>query len=713
MPLQPDGDVVEENSRKTEEEQVDRNCKPWRERRTMEKSLWIMIGVLMVMFVIVLTFLIRSGGIVNTKVVKEKKICSTPTCIEEAFRLLKYGNYTSNSCNSFSEFACGFKQRSNSEDDFTYSDHHLLLVKKLLENHIDDDDVEATKAKKFYHSCINNEWSQSTNKTVRKLLKKAGLTNSASDVDTYRREKTLALFNVYRDKNPFFRFHRNHHIIYLYPGRPVLKTNVLLVDTNTHLLMRMKYENLINSILIELGVHPRDADKDAEELVHFEREFAEMSTRRCPNKPRQVNLERLEELFNEIKWSAIIKHIYHIYGLDEEFSENMKVMVICEKYLISLFHLLDKYGHRVVDNFLTWSFAVNYLPFLDPTFRYRFRQIEDAIDNPWSGNVYENNEKMCLFTTLYYFNAPISLLYEENELSEEEEAEIKEIFEDVQKAYEEIISEQEWLDENSKTQCKTMMREMDLKIGFTKQSDDPNIVSTMYYSVNVTDDIVENILAIDKAIFAEKIVGISWSLIENQPMDVDASYTPNILTLSFGTTLPPVYKMGNPRFLNYGTLGFIMAHKMSHAFLTSGNVRKILNKESFRQKENCFDHQYSQCSGKEGETISGSIILQDYLADQFGLTVAFKAYENYVEDHEEEEIPLPALNLTIEQLFFLNHAQMICEIGSERFILGEDEEIADLCRIDNVLENMPDFAETFECAEGTAMNPTEKCEIWE
>jgi len=103
------------------------------------------------------------------------------------------------------------------------------------------------------------------------------------------------------------------------------------------------------------------------------------------------------------------------------------------------------------------------------------------------------------------------------------------------------------------------------------------------------------------------------------------------------------------------------------------------------------------------------------IADNGGMKQAFDAYKNWLNLHGDSEEKLPNLHLTNLQLFFLNFAQVWCGTmrpEATRNKLKTAVHSPGRFRVIGTLANSPEFAEVFNCPEGSPMNPSEKCQVW-
>lgn len=102
------------------------------------------------------------------------------------------------------------------------------------------------------------------------------------------------------------------------------------------------------------------------------------------------------------------------------------------------------------------------------------------------------------------------------------------------------------------------------------------------------------------------------------------------------------------------------------------------------------------------------------MADNGGLKAAYHAYLTIAHNKPEPE-PLPGLNLTHRQLFFIAFAQVWCSAvtnESANLQIEKDAHSPARVRVIGSLSNLREFSEEFKCKVGSKMNPKEKCEVW-
>ncbi|PVD36841.1 hypothetical protein C0Q70_03831 [Pomacea canaliculata] len=217
-----------------------------------------------------------------------------------------------------------------------------------------------------------------------------------------------------------------------------------------------------------------------------------------------------------------------------------------------------------------------------------------------------------------------------------------------------------------------------------------------------------------------------WTL---APSTVNAFYSPprNQIMFPAGILQPPFYSKTYPKSLNYGGIGVVIGHEITHGFDDRGrqydkfgNLQQWWDDEAigkFKTRAQCIINQYGNFTVPEaGMKINGVNTQGENIADNGGLKQSFRAYRNWVKEQGKEEPLLPGLNFTHDQLFFINFAQIWCtnmrrENAINRVLTGVHS--PGEFRVIGTLQNSEEFAKAFHCAKGTTtMNPQSKCVVW-
>ncbi|KAF9162058.1 hypothetical protein DFQ26_003910 [Actinomortierella ambigua] len=197
-------------------------------------------------------------------------------------------------------------------------------------------------------------------------------------------------------------------------------------------------------------------------------------------------------------------------------------------------------------------------------------------------------------------------------------------------------------------------------------------------------------------------------------------------------------KAGKPtnrrEYLNFGGLGLIVGHEITHGFDNGGRLFGPDGKKEnwwtnatvtrFQEKAKCYVNQYNNFTvvGPERKTlhVNGTTTLDENISDNGGLKMAFKAWSTrFASDRKGLRYNnqlLPGLEkYSREQLFFIGYGQVRCEEDTPEYLADQvenDEHSPVRARANGLMQNSPDFSRAFKCKRNAKMNPAKKCEIW-
>ncbi|EYC39773.1 hypothetical protein Y032_0641g1028, partial [Ancylostoma ceylanicum] len=219
------------------------------------------------------------------------------------------------------------------------------------------------------------------------------------------------------------------------------------------------------------------------------------------------------------------------------------------------------------------------------------------------------------------------------------------------------------------------------------------------------------------------------------PGMTNAWYQPqlNSITLPVAILHQPFYDPTLPTAVNYGALGVIVGHELTHGFDDQGvqwdgtgvlsNWMDNSSTIGFRDMADCVVKQYGNfCpldKGKYGPAacLDGDMTQGENIADNGGIRSAFRAYRNYINLHgPDPQLPDDLLqDFTSDQLFFLSFAQTWCEVGrGEAAMLSQllrDVHSPSKYRVWGTMQNFPAFKDAFHCP-STSYAPDKHCNVW-
>lgn len=210
------------------------------------------------------------------------------------------------------------------------------------------------------------------------------------------------------------------------------------------------------------------------------------------------------------------------------------------------------------------------------------------------------------------------------------------------------------------------------------------------------------------------------------PPTVNAYYNPamNEIVFPAGILQPPFFDPNADDAVNYGGIGAVIGHEMTHGFDDSGakfdaegNLRNWFTPEdlkNFQSRAECIQKQFDGYVVDGDVHEKGKLVSGESIADLGGLTIAYAAFEKSLEGKPR---PAPIDGFTPEQRFFLAWAQIWAEnVRPEyaRLQATTDPHPLGKWRVDGPLSNMPQFAQAFGCKAGDPMvrPESERCQIW-
>ncbi|XP_026310633.1 endothelin-converting enzyme 2 [Piliocolobus tephrosceles] len=301
---------------------------------------------------------------------------------------------------------------------------------------------------------------------------------------------------------------------------------------------------------------------------------------------------------------------------------------------------------------------------------------------------------------------------------------------EIRTAFEEALGQLVWMDDKTRQAAKEKADAIYDMIGFPDFILEPKELDDVYDGYEVSEDsFFQNMLNLYN--FSAKVMADQlrkppsrdqWSM---TPQTVNAYYLPtkNEIVFPAGILQAPFYARNHPKALNFGGIGVVMGHELTHAFDDQGreydkegNLRPWWQNESlaaFRNHTACMEEQYNQYQ-VNGERLNGRQTLGENIADNGGLKAAYNAYKAWLRKHGEEQ-QLPAVGLTNHQLFFVGFAQVWCSVRtpeSSHEGLVTDPHSPARFRVLGTLSNSRDFLRHFGCPVGSPMNPGQLCEVW-
>ncbi|XP_049529717.1 neprilysin-1 [Anopheles darlingi] len=676
-------------------------------------------------------------------------ICLTDECVRTASSLLAAMDRSADPCKDFFQFACGTwnkmhvipEDRSSISTFEVLADQQQAILKGVLEEPVNKEDNRATKkAKAFYKSCMNLEQIRLLDvHALRAALKRLGgwpvieknwtVPNTSIEyllgklTGEFDEPGLVELYVGADDKNSSMNIIQIDQLLLALPSRDYYLKESSEGDMKA-------YHRYMTQIAILMGA---DKDKAAEELQQIVQFEVRLANATLPEADRhdtsaiytKITLPELQRRVPQIDWKQYLQTTLGTVRLQP----NESIVSYAMPYLVELGKILRSTDRRIVHNYAIWRLVMSIMTHMIDDYqkeRVEFRRKLLGIQserNRWSQCVEWTNKKLGM---------AVGALFIRDNFNQESKETALTMIHTIREAFNELLADIDWMDDETRAVAKEKADAMNERIGYPDILTNADELEKEYVNLTIHGGLfLENILSILKweaernlQLLRKPVDKNKWA---TEPAVVNAFYNPNKNDIVFpaGILQPLFYSQNFPKSLNYGGIGVVIGHEITHGFDDKGrqfdkdgNMMQWWNNatiKTFRERAQCIIDQYSRYKIDEvGLYMDGRMTQGENIADNGGLKQSYRAYRKWVSQHGSEQ-DLPGLNMTHDQLFFLNYAQIWC--GSMRpedalTKIRSSVHSPGIIRVIGPLSNSRDFADAYHCPLGSPMNPVSKCSVW-
>ncbi len=291
----------------------------------------------------------------------------------------------------------------------------------------------------------------------------------------------------------------------------------------------------------------------------------------------------------------------------------------------------------------------------------------------------------------------------------------------IETALQEDITTLPWMTETTRKRALEKLTLIDNKIGYPENYRD-------YSAIKVSrKDPVGNSFRANEFEFQRELSKIGQPVDKKEwgmtPPTVNAYYNPLMNNINFpaGILQPPFFDKEADDALNFGAIGLVIGHELTHGFDDegsqfdgNGNLSDWWTKEDkaeFEKRTSCMADQYSEYSATSDTKLNGKLTLGENAADNGGARVAYMALHDSLGG---KEAPLVD-GMTADQRFFLGFANVWCQNTTEktaRLRAQTDPHSPGKWRVNGTVGNMPEFAQAFHCKADAPMVRKSACRVW-
>ncbi|XP_012554972.1 endothelin-converting enzyme homolog [Hydra vulgaris] len=686
--------------------------------------------------------------------------CKTPVCLKIAKSIKNSMNFSADPCHDFNEYVCGRWHESHplpaSEDSIfplkmanLYKNKELrVLVEDLTKKPIKRKGFKS-KIAQYYRSCTDVTTIEKKGKyPLLEFLSNFGIW---SPIKTWsevgdRNDLTSIIirsheyftFSIENDKlySPLFKGYvtsnsenPTQHITEISPPDLPLEPDMYMSEEEEDKKILGKYKNLLVNYVALLGPD-KDAEKNIEELLNFEKNVAQIlvSPAVKDNITRDANNTSIQNFLNtignQIDWLRVISSLFKPFSV--KVSNETIVSISSFEYFKQLNNLLTKTNPQIVKDYIIWICVWKFgsyasAPFLEAD--HSFQKAISGVENQ------PERWRKCIMDLEQTMGFALSSLYVEKSLKEEDKSKASEIIENVRKEFKNNLVNADWMDVATKAAAFKKVDFMLSNVGFPEFIKNEQAVDKLYEKIVVNEkSYFKNILEMykDKRLSNLGLINqpVDRSSYDLPPTIADAFYNKQKNKMAFmaGLLHPPFYSPDVPMALNYGAMGLVAGHEITHAFDDRGRFFDELgehrnwwsesSQNAFEKRSECVNHQYSNYS-IFGMPINGVLTLNENIADNGGIKVSFMAYREWLNHQQDKK--LPGLSFTPEQLFFVYQGQIWCGTYREQYMrkfLSGSNHSPNKFRIIGSYSNLDEFSSAFKCPLGSTMNPLKKCRVW-
>ena len=523
------------------------------------------------------------------------------------------------------------------------------------------------------------------------------------------------LFSTYVDQD---QKRSDRYALYLSQGGTILpEREYYLGDDPESREIRQAYRDHLRRMFILLGDAPAVATAEAATVLALETRLAEkqmtpVELRDPESQYHKMTLAQLAELAPEVDWGLYLRSIG---------ASGVKEVIVCQpEFLKRVGELWRQVTPADWQTYLRWHLASSAAPHLSDPFveeDFRFEQVlggAKELKPRW---------KRAIETIDALMGEALGRAYVEQRFGAQAKQRINELVDNLIAAYGDRIRTRQWMGAETRAKAQAKLAAMRRKLGYPEKWRDYSALSIRpdHYLLNcfraAEFEFRRHLSRLDQPVDVTE-----WLI---TPPSVNACYnaTTNDITFPAGILQAPFFDVQADDALNYGGIGAVIGHEMTHGFDdqgskfdAAGNLTDwwtATDRASFQARAAKLVDQYNACVPIETLHINGELTLGENIADLGGLCIALDAYNRSLMGKPAAVID----GLTGLQRFFISYAiswRNAYQPEHLKVMLRTDEHAPARFRVLVPLSNMPAFLDAFGVKQGDAMYraPADRAEVW-
>uniref|UniRef100_A0A3B5LZR6 endothelin-converting enzyme 1 n=1 Tax=Xiphophorus couchianus TaxID=32473 RepID=A0A3B5LZR6_9TELE len=623
-------------------------------------------------------------------------LCLSEACVTVASQIVEAMDRSADPCQDFYQFACGGWMRKNPLPDgrsrwSTFNsiwEQNQALLKHLLENGTFNGTSEAErKTQSYYLSCLNTQRIEELgSQPLIDLIAKIGGWNMTGPWDKDNFMEVLKMVSGPYRAQPFFSVgvstdpkNSNSNVIQVDQSGLFLPSRDYYLNKTANEKVLAAYLDYMVELGTLLGGEKSTTQLQMQQILEFETALANITVPQDQRRDEEkiyhkVTIAELQLLAPAVDWLDFLT--FSLAPLD--LNDTEPVVLYAREYLQQVSELINKTDRSLLNNYMMWTLVQKGVATLDQ----RFENAQDKLLESLYGTKKSCTPRWqtCIGNTDDTLGFALGALFVKATFDKHSKEIAEEMINEIRSAFKYSLDRLSWMDDETRQAAKDKADAIYDMIGFPEFILDPKELDDVYDGYEVSDDsFFQNMLNFynfSARVMADQLRKTpnkdQWSM---TPPTVNAYYMPtkNGIVFPAGILQAPFYAHDHPKALNFGGIGVVMGHELTHAFDDQGKDTYLMCccSEALYVLEIKTSISYKLCWSSE----VGYIVL---------------IYE-------------PSL------------FQVWCSVRTPESAhegLVTDPHSPPKYRVIGTLANSPDFSRHFNCPKGTPMNTGKPCEVW-
>lgn len=483
--------------------------------------------------------------------------------------------------------------------------------------------------------------------------------------------------------------------------------------------LQQAYRDCVARLMTLAGYKAKDAKRMAKTRYDIEYQFAEASMTRAEMRDytKLYNIRTVEQLqkdYPAVNWTAYFEGM-GLTGVKQVILEQPKVMAVANTLMTNL-------KEQQIRDYMATDLVLGSTSYLSD-------EIAEASFDFFGRMLSGQQQRQPRWKRAQGFpnsmlGQAVGQLYVKKYFSEKSKVRMQKLISNLRKSLAQHISQLSWMSETTKISALVKLNGFTVKVGYPDQWRDYSGLEidpekSLYENIKAASryETRRNLDKNGKAVDREE-----WHM---TPQTINAYYNPQNNEIVFPAAIlqPPFFNPEADDAVNYGAIGVVIGHEMTHGFDDQGsmfdangnmvNWWKQEDKDKFSSSTEKLAAQFDQIEVVNGEHANGHLTLGENIADQGGLRIAYDAFMST----DEGQTNTPIDGFTSAQRFYLSYGRIWAENITDQAAYRQtksDPHSLGRWRVNATLRNIDTFFKAFDIKEGDKMwlAPSERVVIW-